>query len=56
MEDLAKKIELVIKDELELKRMGKKAYEHVKNDFQFDKYYDSVKKVMERYRQRGKNF
>ncbi len=49
VEDLAEKIELVIKDEAELKRMGRKAYEHVKNDFQFDKYYDGVKKVMERY-------
>lgn len=47
--DLVQKIEWTVRDGENLKAMGKKAYEHVKKDFQFNKYYDSVKKVLKRY-------
>ncbi len=49
VEDLAEKMERVIEDKEKLKAMGKKAYEHVKKDFQFEKYYHSVMQVLARY-------
>lgn len=52
VEDLSRKIELVISDKEKLTAMGRKAYEHVKKDFQFDKYYASVMKILERYERR----
>lgn len=52
VKDLTKKMELVIQDREKLQVMGKKAYEHVKNNFQFDKYYNSVMKVLAEYGKR----
>ena len=48
--DLTDKLRRLLHDHDELKRMGCNAYEHVKNDFHFDQYYQSVIKVMERYK------
>lgn len=52
VEDLVEKIDMIIKDRSTLEEMGRNAYKHVKEDFQFDKYYNSVVKVLARY---GKN-
>lgn len=54
VEDLACKIEQIIRDEKVLKDMGKNAYEHVRKNFRFEKYYDSVQKVLEAYKERRK--
>lgn len=45
--DLVEKIESIIRDADVLKEMGRNAYYHVKEHFQFDSYYESVMKIME---------
>lgn len=47
-EDLNRKIEKIISDRQRLKEMGRDAYYHVKNNFQFDRYYKSVVEIMEK--------
>ncbi len=51
VEDLAEKIELVIGNREGLKEMGRKAYEHVAREFQFDRYYNSVIRILEKSRE-----
>ncbi len=51
VEDLADKIELIIKDQNVLKEMGKKAYKHVEKEFRFEKYYSSVTEILKKYGQ-----
>lgn len=46
-QDLEKKIELIIQDRKKLVEMGKAAFEHVKNNFQFDRYFGVVEEIME---------
>lgn len=45
-QDLEEKIELIIQDRDRMLEMGKAAYEHVKNNFQFDRYYGVVEKIL----------
>lgn len=44
--DLEEKIELIIRDKKKLMEMGKAAYSHVKDNFQFDRYYGVVEEIM----------
>lgn len=44
--DLEEKIELIIQDKDHMKEMGKAAYEHVKKNFQFDRYYGVVEEIL----------
>lgn len=56
-QDLEEKIEAVISDREKLVRMGKAAYQHVKEDFQFDRYFNVVKEILEKengYTERSK--
>ena len=44
--DLEEKIELIIQDKNNMMEMGKAAYEHVKKNFQFDRYYGVVEEIL----------
>lgn len=44
--DLEDKIEMIICDRDRLLEMGKAAYEHVKKNFQFKRYYDVVQEIL----------
>lgn len=44
--DLEEKIELIIQDKDHMMEMGKAAYEHVKKNFQFDRYYGVVEEIL----------
>lgn len=46
-QDLEKKIELIIQDRKKLVEMGNAAFEHVKSNFQFDRYFGVVEEIME---------
>lgn len=43
--DLEEKIERIIQDKKQILEMGKAAYEHVKKNFQFDRYYGVIKEI-----------
>ena len=43
--DLEEKMELILQDRENLKKMGRAAYEHVKKNFQFDRYYGVVEEI-----------
>lgn len=45
-DDLIEKIELIISDRVKLREMGKRAYEHVEKNFQFDSYYKCIEEIM----------
>ena len=45
-QDLEEKIEKIIQDREHIVEMGKAAYEHVKENFQFDRYYGVVKEIL----------
>lgn len=45
-QDLEDKIEKIIQDKETLLEMGKAAYEHVKRNFQFDRYYGVVQTIL----------
>lgn len=47
-QDLEKKIELIIQDRKKLVEMGNAAFEHVKSNFQFDRYFGVVEEIMEK--------
>ena len=49
VEDLVEKISLIIGNPEEVKRMSRNAYKHVKENFRFEKYYKSVRKILKRY-------
>ena len=44
--DLEEKIELIIQDKNNMMEMGKAAYEHVKKNFQFDRYYGVDEEIL----------
>lgn len=44
--DLEDKIERIIRDKDQILEMGKAAYEHVKNNFQFDRYFGVVEEIL----------
>lgn len=46
-QDLEEKMELILGDRDKLKEMGKAAYAHVEKDFQFDRYFGVVQKILE---------
>lgn len=46
--DLVDKMEEVISDREKLKEMGRNAYRHVEQNFQFDSYYRCVEEIMRR--------
>ena len=43
--DLEEKMSLILQDKEKLKEMGKAAYAHVKNHFQFDRYFGVVEEI-----------
>lgn len=45
-QDLEEKIETIIRDKDNMLKMGKAAYEHVKKNFQFDRYYGVVEEIL----------
>lgn len=45
-QDLEEKIEMIIRDKDHMLEMGKAAYEHVKNNFQFERYYGVVGEIL----------
>lgn len=47
-EDLKDKLEKIICDKDELKRMGAAGYQHVKNHFQFKNYFERIEEIQER--------
>ncbi|MCM1242586.1 MAG: glycosyltransferase family 1 protein [Roseburia sp.] len=53
-EDLKEKIKKIIEDKEVLVRMGAAAYQHVKEDFQFETYYEQVEKILKRYKEERK--
>lgn len=55
--DLEEKMELILCDRENLKKMGQAAYGHVKKNFQFDRYYrvvEEIRKQQEKMRRRKK--
>ena len=56
-QDLESKIEAVISDRRRLQEMGRAAYAHVKENFQFERYYGVVQEILkeqEKEHKRGK--
>ncbi len=49
-DDLAEKMERMVSNPTVIKKMGRNAYYHVTKHFQFDAYYRSVERIMERQR------
>lgn len=49
LEDLTEKLRSMIQSKEEVERMGKNAYYHVKENFQFKQYHKSVMQIMKRY-------
>ena len=49
LEDLTEKLRSIIQSKEEVERMGKNAYNHVKENFQFKQYHKSVMQIMKRY-------
>ena len=57
--DLEEKMELILCDRENLKKMGQAAYGHVKKNFQFDRYYrvvEEIRKQQEKMRRRKKRW
>lgn len=52
-EDLKDKLEKIICSRETIIQMGAAAYEHVKNNFQFQNYYDQIQKILERKASEG---
>ncbi len=55
LEDLVEKMEQIISDREVLKTMGRNAYEHAAEAFQFEQYYHSICQILERFGQEPKN-
>ncbi len=47
-DDLELKLRQLLKDKNIIPEMGKKAYEHVKNKFQFEQYFRGIKEIMDK--------
>lgn len=54
-QDLEEKIEKIIQDREHIVEMGKAAYEHVKENFQFDRYYGVVEKILKKQNDQKEN-
>lgn len=50
--DLEDKMERIIRDKDRIPEMGKAAYEHVKKNFQFDRYFGVVEKILEKQKRK----
>ena len=47
-DDLELKLRQLLDDRQAIREMGKKAYEHVQAEFQFDHYYQGIAEIMEK--------
>lgn len=51
-QDMEDKIELIIRDKDQIQEMGKAAYQHVRKNFQFDRYIGVVEEILEQQRKK----
>ena len=54
-EDLKEKMEKIISDQDNLMKMGAAAYQHVKDNFQFENYQEQIEKILQKLMREGKN-
>lgn len=52
-DDLEVKLRQLLSDRKAIREMGKKAYEHVQEEFQFENYYQGIAEIIEKINQRN---